>query len=70
LFVLNMPKRAVPAILENAANGDRFDWVSDEFDVAALLRQAFRAMADGQPDRSRTPNMADAGAFWMSLRQV
>jgi hypothetical protein len=44
--------------------------VSDELDVAALLRQAFRAMADGQPDRSRTPNMANAGAFWMSLRPV
>ena len=70
LFVLNMPKRAIPAILENTENGDRFDWVSDGIDVAALLRQAFRVMADGQPDRSRTPNMADAGAFWMSLRQV
>jgi hypothetical protein len=70
LFALNMPKRAIPAILENTENGDRFDWVSDGIDVAALLRQAFRVVADGEPDGSRTPNMANAGAFWMSLRQV
>jgi len=23
--------------------------------------------AEGEPDKTRTPNMADAGAFWMSL---
>ena len=38
-------------------------------DVAELLRTEFSVQAEGTPDRSRTPNMADVGAYWMSLRQ-
>jgi cyclopropane fatty-acyl-phospholipid synthase-like methyltransferase len=66
VFVLNMPKRAVPA---KVADSDQFVWVPDEVDVAALLRSAFTVQAEGVPDKSRTPNMADVGAYWMDLRQ-
>jgi SAM-dependent methyltransferase len=68
-FVLNMPKRAVPAVLEDTGAGHRFAWAQDNVDVAALLRGAFEVSAEGTPDRSRTPNMADVGAYWMGLRQ-
>jgi len=65
-FVLNMPKRAVPAVFDGTG---KFAWARDGIDVAALLRTEFRVQAEGTPDKSRTPNMADAGAFWMELRQ-
>ena len=64
LFVLNMPKRAVPAVRD----GKSFFWAWDGIDVGALLRSAFNVEAAGSPDAARTPNMADAGAFWMALR--
>jgi SAM-dependent methyltransferase len=66
LFVLNMPTRAVPAVAEST---NQFAWAHDGVDVAALLRAEFLVKAEGAPDRSRTPNMADAGAFWMDLRK-
>jgi SAM-dependent methyltransferase len=65
-FVLNMPKRAVPAVLDETGT---FAWAQDGIDVATLLRTEFRVQAEGTPDKSRTPNMADVGAFWMELRQ-
>ena len=68
-FVLNMPKRAVPALLDQPSDDGRFLWASDSIDVAALLRAAFDVAAEGVPDPSRTPKMADVGAYWMSLRQ-
>jgi SAM-dependent methyltransferase len=69
LFVLNMPKRAVPAVrVAPGANGGEFMWATDDIDVAAQLRTAFLVEAEGAPDRSRTPNMANVGAYWMSLR--
>ena len=64
VFILNMPKRAVPAVVP--ATGT-FTWAHDGIDVAALLRGRFTLRAEGEPDKTRTPNMADAGAFWMSL---
>ena len=67
-FVLNMPKRAVPAVIDAAGQAGRFTWAGDGIDVAALLRNAFAVAAEGVPDAARTPNMADAGAFWMHLR--
>lgn len=67
-FVLNMPKRAVPAVATEA-EANRFVWAGDGIDVAALLRAKFEVAAEGTPDPSRAPNMADAGAFWMSLRR-
>lgn len=69
-FVLNMRKRAVPAVIEPGdANPDaRFVWAHDQVDVAELLRSAFRVEAEGLPDPSRTPNMADVGCYWMTLR--
>jgi SAM-dependent methyltransferase len=66
-FILNMPKRAVPARLTETA-GNRFDWLSDGIDVKVLLREAFLVEAEGEPDQSGLPNMADAGAYWMRLR--
>jgi SAM-dependent methyltransferase len=63
-FVLNMRVRAVPVIDETG----RMIWGRDEFDVAQRLREAFHVTAEGEPDRFRTPNMADAGAVWMSLQ--
>jgi ubiquinone/menaquinone biosynthesis C-methylase UbiE len=66
VFVLNMPKRAVPAkVREN----NQFVWIPDNVDVSALLRSAFTVQAEGAPDKSRTPNMADVGAYWMDLRR-
>lgn len=70
VFVLNMPKRAVPAVVPGAPDEPgRFVWAGDGIDVAALLRGEFAVAAEGTPDPSRAPNMADAGAFWMSLRR-
>jgi len=62
-FVLNMRVRAIPVIYETG----QMQWGRDEFDIAQRLRDTFRVTAEGEPDRSRTPNMADAGAVWMSL---
>ena len=64
-FVLNMPKRAVPAVTDAGA----FMWVPDEIDVGGLLRGAFRSLNEGVPEPGRTPNMADAGAYWMHMRR-
>ena len=70
VFVLNMPVRAVPAVVRNEqAEPARFVWAADGVDVAMLLRGAFHVEAEGVPDKSRAPNMSDAGAFWMSLRR-
>jgi SAM-dependent methyltransferase len=68
-FVLNMNKRAVPAVREAVAQGKpRFHWVSDGFDVAGALRKAFHIDGEGVLGRSRVPNTADAGGtFWMSF---
>lgn len=68
-LVLNMPKRAIPAAVRDANNTERFAWGSDQIDVAALLRQAFVVAAEGAIDPTRTPHVADVGAFWMNLRQ-
>jgi SAM-dependent methyltransferase len=68
LFVLNMPKRAVPAVITGEPADKGFVWAPDSVDVAALLRAAFDVAAEGEPDKARTPNMADAGAYWMNLR--
>ncbi len=67
-FVLNMPKRAVPAVIQDAETAPAFTWAHDSCDVAALLREAFHVAAEGEPDTARVPNMADAGAYWLSLR--
>lgn len=66
-FVLNMPKRAIPALIEQDNAGPGFIWASDGLDVASLLRKSFLVQSEGTPDPTRTPNMSDAGAFWMSL---
>ena len=47
----------------------RFVWAEDQVDVRTLLRNEFSAKAEGVPDKSRTPNMSDVGAYWMDLRQ-
>ena len=66
-FILNMPKRAIPAkITETPAN--EFDWLSDGIAVDNLLRAAFHVEAEGKPDMTGLPNMADVGAYWMRLR--
>jgi SAM-dependent methyltransferase len=66
-FVLNMPNRAVPAVIDGE---NRFVWAGDGIDVAALLREAFDVTAEGLPDPTRTPVMAQgSGALWMGLRQ-
>jgi len=86
VFVLNMPKRAVPAVFDDPQSGTqadkeadkptdkpaerKFAWAEDGVDVAALLRQAFEVIGESVLDRSRTPNMADVGAYWMSLRHT
>jgi SAM-dependent methyltransferase len=64
LFVLNMSKRAVPAITERGPS--EFVWASDNVDVAKALRRAFRVVSVGKPDPSHVSNAAD-GAYWMSL---
>jgi SAM-dependent methyltransferase len=69
LFTLNMPKRAIPAVVDAATPEARFVWAADKIDLAGLLRAEFHLDAEGVPDPSRTPNMAEAGTFWMHLRQ-
>jgi ubiquinone/menaquinone biosynthesis C-methylase UbiE len=66
LSVLNMPKRAVPVLFDADT---KFAWAHDGVDVATILRAEFACHAEGVPDKSRTPNMADVGAYWMALRQ-
>jgi SAM-dependent methyltransferase len=66
-FILNMPKRAVPARRTETAEAN-FDWLQDGIDVRALLRGAFKVEAEGEPNQPGLPNMADAGAYWMRLR--
>jgi len=68
-FVLNMPKRAIPAVRDKATENGRFLWATDNIDVGELLHAAFDVESDGIPDASRTPNMATSGAFWMNLRR-
>jgi SAM-dependent methyltransferase len=68
-FVLNMPKRAVPARRDGGDEGEGFLWATDGVDIAALLRASFAVMAEGVPDKPGIPNMADAGAYWMALRR-
>jgi hypothetical protein len=67
-FVLNMRKRAIPAIRDKVAANAGFVWASDAVDVATLLRTAFGVEAEGEPDKAGVPNMAEVGAYWMSLR--
>lgn len=68
LFVLNMPKRAVPVVHGPDTGNSGFDWASDGLDVAGLLRGSFTVFAEGSLDVSRVPHVGDAGAFWMDLR--
>jgi SAM-dependent methyltransferase len=69
-FILNMSQRAVPAVLDEAPEGNGFAWLPDDADVVAMLRDAFHIEAEGVPDSSRTPTMAahSVGTFWMSLK--
>jgi SAM-dependent methyltransferase len=68
VFVLNMTKRAIPAVRDDVPASEGFYWHHDDIDVATLLRTTFQVETEGIPDRSRTPNMGDAGAYWMGLR--
>ncbi len=68
VFTLNMPKRAIPVVIDPATPDARFLWAADRIDLASLLRAEFQVDAEGIPDPSRTPRMAEAGAFWMHLR--
>ena len=65
-FILNMHKRAVPAVEEVEAKY-HFHWVPDEQDVDGLLRESFEVEAEGRIEPDAVPNMADAGNFWMRL---
>ena len=68
LLVVNMYVRAVPAVVEAAADDQpTFLWANDAVDVAALLRGEFSVVGAGEPDRNQVPNMADVGAYWMCL---
>lgn len=67
-FVLNMPKRAVPALVETGGTRS-FAWASDSVDVAALLQARFAVEAAGVPGGPGVPPMADVGAFWIHLRR-
>jgi SAM-dependent methyltransferase len=64
VFVLNMPKRAVPKL----DGGDKFSFDPDEIDIAAMLRREFHVQAERTPEPSQIKNMGDAGAYWISLR--
>jgi SAM-dependent methyltransferase len=70
LFVVNMNKRAVPAVQESAGDRPKFVWANDAIDVAVLLRTELDVVGLGEPDRRQVPNMANAGAYWMSLRNA
>lgn len=63
-FVLNMPKRAVPKL----DGWNKFSFAPDEIDIAELLRAEFHVQAGGTPEQSQIKDMADAGAYWVSLR--
>jgi SAM-dependent methyltransferase len=65
-FVLNMRKRAVPAV-EAAQSAPQFHWVADSHDVFAILRASFAVEAEGDVETDAAPNMADAGSAWMRL---
>lgn len=67
-FVMNMRKRAVPAVEDEAAPIDKnFTWAADDIDVEKLLRDRFIVTDEGSPDLKSVPNTADCGAFWLHL---
>jgi SAM-dependent methyltransferase len=69
-FVMNMPKRAIPIMnTENMVNNG-FRWEHDNIDVAHLLAESFAVKSQGEPDRARIPNVADAGAFYVHLQKA
>jgi SAM-dependent methyltransferase len=65
-FVLNMRQRALPTV-ESGQSARHFYWVTDGQDVLGILRESFAVGAEGQVESNVTPNMADAGAFWVRL---
>lgn len=67
IFVLNMPKRAVPVVVNGEVQQSEFTWANDGVDVAGLLRSTFTVLAEGTLDQTRIPHTGDSGAFWMSL---
>ena len=69
LFVLNMVRRAIPVLRDHDGGQTRFGWAADSLDVAALLRAAFQITTEGVPADPSVPNMADCGAFWMTMRR-
>jgi len=68
VFVVNMPKRAIPAISQPTSKNVAFGWATDNIDVALLLRSAFHVASSGDLDKSRVPNFADVSAYYMNLR--
>jgi SAM-dependent methyltransferase len=66
-FVLNMHKRAVPALVEGAPVDKNFMWAADQIDVETLLSEAFLVTKQAVPDQGSAPNMANCGAFWMAV---
>jgi SAM-dependent methyltransferase len=68
--VLNMPRRAVPAVADAPADHARsFMWAADGIDVAALLRETFVVRNEMLPDMANLPGMSGAGTFWMCLER-
>jgi SAM-dependent methyltransferase len=69
-FVLNMPQRAIPAIVNDVPGNPEFIWGTDSVDVQQLLLSSFDLTSRGVPDKSRAPHMVGDGVFWMNLRRT
>jgi SAM-dependent methyltransferase len=64
-FVVNMRKRAVPA-LANLPDGKlEFFWAHDGIDVEVLLRQHFDVSDIGNASATEATDLAEDGAYWM-----
>ena len=64
-FVLNMRRRAIPALVEEASLKRSFRWAQDAVDVRALLDTGFRVEREGVPDPAKVPN---SDSYWLALR--
>ena len=64
-YVLNMERRAVPVISEDRKF---FHWDFDGVNIREEVIKRFALVDEGHPDLNAIPNPADAGAFWMNLR--
>ena len=64
-FVLNMRRRAIPAVMREGAEAGTFRWLQDRTDVRSLLGDVFDVEQEERPDPALVPN---SDSYWLALR--